>query len=278
MSRLEATFAALRERGQTALLPYLAVGFPERGATAALAIELVRAGADGLELGIPFSDPLADGATLQRVSHRALAEGFRLDDAFATARVIRDAVDVPLVFMSYYNPVQRRGAERFCQEAAAAGVDGLIVPDLPPEEAAALRVACHRHDLALITMLAPTTPDDRLAAASAEAEGFIYCVSVVGVTGARTSLSDDLPEFLRRVRQHTAVPLVVGFGIARPEHVAAVSRHADGAIVASALVDLLEALPAAERAAAAREYVASLKAAARRPEAVPRGTAQGAGA
>jgi tryptophan synthase alpha chain len=278
MSRLEATFAALRERGQTALLPYLAVGFPERGATAALAIELVRAGADGLELGIPFSDPLADGATLQRVSHRALAEGFRLDDAFATGRAIRDAVDVPLVFMSYYNPVQRRGAERFCQEAAAAGVDGLIVPDLPPEEAAALRAACHRHGLALITMLAPTTPDDRLAAASAEAEGFIYCVSVVGVTGARTSLSDDLPGFLRRVRRHTAVPLVVGFGIARPEHVAAVSQHADGAIVASALVDLLEALPSAERAPAAREYVASLKAAARRPEAVPGGAAQGAGA
>ena len=265
MSRIDAMFAALRAREQTALLPYLAVGFPQRGATAELAIELVRGGADGLELGIPFSDPLADGATLQRVCQQSLDAGFRLDDAYATARAIRAAVDVPIIFMSYYNPVQRRGLERFCREAAEAGADGLIVPDLPPEEADLLRDACGAAGLALVTMLAPTTPDARMAASCADAQGFIYCVSVVGVTGARASLADDLPAFLGRVRQHTAVPLVVGFGISRPEHVATVSQHADGAIVASALVDLLDSTPVAERLQVAHQYARELKAASRRP-------------
>jgi tryptophan synthase alpha chain len=264
VSRIDDTFAALQARGETALLPYLAVGFPERGATAALAIELVRGGADGLELGIPFSDPLADGATLQRVCQHALDAGFRLDDAFDTARRIRAEVDVPIVLMSYYNPVQRRGLERFCREAAEAGADGLIVPDLPSEEAGLLRDACRAVGLTLVGMLAPTTTDDRMAAACADAEGFIYCVSVVGVTGARTSLADELPAFLARVRQHATVPLVVGFGIARPEHVAAVTQHADGAIVASALVDILEKTPPGQRLETARAYIRDLKAASRR--------------
>jgi tryptophan synthase alpha chain len=264
VSRIDATFARLRARGETALLPYLSVGFPDRGETAALALELLRAGADGLELGIPFSDPLADGATLQRVNQRSLDAGFRLADAFATAREIRAATDAPIVFMSYFNPVQRRGIESFCAEAAAADVDGLIVPDLPAEESAPLRQTCARHGLQLITMLAPTTPDSRLAAACASAEGFVYCVSVVGVTGARSALADELPVFLGRVRQHTRVPLVVGFGIARPEHVAAVAEHADGVIVASALVDLLQDVPTAVRATTARQYVRDMKAAGRR--------------
>jgi tryptophan synthase alpha chain len=264
VSRIDDTFTALRARGETALLPYLAVGFPERGATADLAIELVRGGADGLELGIPFSDPLADGATLQRVCQQALDSGFRLDDAFDTARRIRAEVDVPIILMSYYNPVQRRGLERFCREAAEAGADGLIVPDLPAEEADLLRDACRAAGLTLVGMLAPTTTDDRMAAACADAQGFIYCVSVVGVTGARTSLADELPTFLARVRQYATVPLVVGFGIARPEHVAAVAQHADGAIVASALVDLLQNTPSDQRLEAARAYIRDLKAASRR--------------
>lgn len=263
MSRIDATFASLRARGETALLPYLSVGFPSRGETAALAVELLRAGADGLELGIPFSDPLADGATLQRVNQRSLDAGFRLADAFATAREIRAAAEAPLVFMSYFNPVQRRGTETFCAAAAAAGVDGLIVPDLPMEESDALRITCARHGLQLITMLAPTTPDSRMAVACARADGFVYCVSVVGVTGARTAVADDLPMFLGRVRQHTRVPLVVGFGIARPEHVAAVADHADGVVVASALVDLLENVPGADRATEAVRYVREMKAACR---------------
>jgi tryptophan synthase alpha chain len=261
--RIEATFAALRARGETALLPYLSVGYPGRGETAALAVELLRAGADGLELGIPFSDPLADGATLQRVNQQSLDAGFRLADAFATAREIRAASEAPIVFMSYYNPVQRHGVEAFCAAAAAAGADGLVVPDLPVEEAEPLRATCAHNGLQLVTMLAPTTPDGRMAAACTRAEGFIYCVSVVGVTGARASLAEDLPEFLGRVRQHTSVPLVVGFGIARPEHVAAVVGQADGAIVASALVDLLTGVAPAERAAVAARYIRDMKEACR---------------
>jgi tryptophan synthase alpha chain len=263
VSRIDTTFERLRARRETALLPYLSIGFPAQGDTAALAIELLQAGADGLELGIPFSDPLADGATLQRVNQRSLDEGFRLSDAFATARTIRAATEAPFVFMSYYNPVQRHGVDAFCAEAAAAGADGLIVPDLPLEEAGPLHRTCATHGLQLVTMLAPTTPDDRIAAACATAEGFIYCVSVVGVTGARTSLSAELPQFLGRVREHTRVPLVVGFGIARPEHVRAVADHADGVIVASALVDLLADVPAADRAATAARYVREMKAACR---------------
>ena len=261
MARIDATFAALRARNELALLPYLSVGFPARGQTAALAIELLRAGADGLELGIPFSDPLADGATLQRVNQHSLAAGFRLADAFDTARQVRAATDAPIVFMSYYNPVQRRGLDAFCTQAAAAGVDGLIVPDLPVEEADSLHAACRRGGLSLITMLAPTTPDSRLAAACARAEGFIYCVSVVGVTGARAALADELPDFLQRVRRCSPVPLIVGFGIARPEHVAGVSELADGVIVASALVDLLERSAPDERGTVAARYVSEMKAA-----------------
>lgn len=264
MTRIDRTFAALHARRETALLPYLSVGFPDRGETAALAIELIRAGADGLELGIPFSDPLADGATLQRVNQRSLDAGFRVTDAFSTAREIRLASDAPIVFMTYYNPVQRHGVDGFCEEAARAGADGLIVPDLPLEESQPLREACERVGLALVTMLAPTTLDDRMRAACARATGFIYCVSVVGVTGARASLADELPGFLGRVRAHTTVPLVVGFGISRPEHVAAVGEHAEGVIVASALVDLLAQVPAGERGAVAARYVREMKAACRR--------------
>ena len=267
MSRIDATFAALRARGESALLPYLSVGFPAPGETAALALALLRAGADGLELGIPFSDPLADGATLQRVNQESLDAGFRLADAFATARAIRAESTAPIVFMSYYNPVQRRGVDAFCAEAAAAGVDGLIVPDLPLEEAGALHATCAVSGLQLIAMVAPTSPDCRLAAACASAEGFIYCVSVVGVTGARTAVADELPAFLRRVRQHSRVPLVVGFGIARPEHVTAIAPVADGAIVASALVDLLADKAPAERAAVAAGYIRDMKAACRHPRA-----------
>ena len=261
MSRIDDTFAALRARGEKALLPYLSVGFPATGETAALALELLRAGADGLELGNPFSDPLADGATLQRVNQRSLAAGFRLTDAFATARAIRVGSDAPIVFMSYFNPVQRGGVEHFCEQAAAAGVDGLIIPDLPVEEAELLRGVCASSGLQLVPMVAPTSPDSRLAASCDRAEGFIYCVSVVGVTGARAALADELPAFLRRVRQHSAAPLVVGFGIARPEHVAAISAHADGVIVASALVDLLADVPAADRSVVAARFIREMKAA-----------------
>ncbi len=269
MSRLTALFASLRERHEAALLPYLTIGYPTLRETVPLAVELVRAGADGLELGIPFSDPLADGVTLQVASQRALEQGVTLDQAFATARALRHEVAVPIVFMSYYNPVQRRGVEVFCAHAAESGVDGLIVPDLPPEEAPPLKAACRRSGLALVPMVAPTTPPERIEAACAGAEGFVYCVALQGVTGARSSLGADLPAFLARVRACTTAPLVVGFGISRPEHVAVVRQHADGAIVASALADLLARTPEADRTRAAAAYVAEMKAATRGGQPLP---------
>jgi tryptophan synthase alpha chain len=267
VKRLERQFAALRGRGELALLPYVSIGFPSRELTAELAIELVRAGADGLELGIPFSDPLADGVTLQRVSHEALEAGITLADAFGTARTVRASTEAPLIFMSYYNPIQRRGLGQFCAAAAEAGIDGLIVPDLPLEETNPLREACAATGLALILMVAPTTPASRLAATCAKAEGFIYCVSLIGVTGARQALAQQVPALLARVRAYTSLPLVVGFGISRPEHVAALSSVADGAIVASALADLLEKAAPDQRLRAGAEYIRSLKAACLAPHA-----------
>ena len=169
MKRIEAAFAALRARGETALLPYLTVGYPSRGATAELGAELVRAGADGLELGIPFSDPLADGATLQRVSQRALESGVTLDDAFATARALRAVADVPLVFMSYYNPVQRRGVAEFCAAAAEGGVEGLMVPVLPFDETESMLAACVTTEVCVVVKLAWTLPGRRVEAACEEA-------------------------------------------------------------------------------------------------------------
>jgi tryptophan synthase alpha chain len=270
MSRLDGLFARLRARQEAALLPYLTVGYPSAAQTVPLGLELLRAGADGLELGIPFSDPLADGVTLQAVSQRVLVAGGTVEDAFRAARALRARTEAPLVFMSYYNPVQRRGTGAFCEAAAASGADGLIVPDLPPEEARPLREACRTSGLALIPMVAPGTPPERLRAACADAEGFVYCVALQGVTGARSDLAGDLPAFLERVRACTTAPLVVGFGISRPEHVASVRRYADGVIVASALVDLLERTSEPERLAAAARYVGSLKAAARPEDARPR--------
>ncbi len=269
MSRLAALFTALRARHEAALLPYLTVGYPTPEETAALGVELVRAGADGLELGIPFSDPLADGVTLQAVGQQALAQGVTVEQAFATARALRREVSAPLVFMSYYNPVQRRGVEWFCQRAADSGADGLIVPDLPPEEAGPLDAACRASGLALVPMVAPTTPAARIEAACAGADGFVYCVALQGVTGARSSLGADLPAFLQRVRACTSAPLVVGFGVSTAAHVAAIRQHADGAIVASALADLLRRVPAGECFAAAAAYVAELKAATRDGWAAP---------
>src|SRR4051812_2605218 len=270
MSRLEALFTELRARQEAAILPYLTVGYPRADQTVPLALELLRAGADGLELGIPFSDPLADGVTLQAVSQRVLEAGGTVEDAFECARALRAHVEAPLVFMSYYNPIQRRGLDPFCVAAAASGADGLIVPDLPPEEARPLLAACRANGLALIPMVAPSTPPERLRAACADAEGFVYCVALQGVTGARSSLAADLPAFLERVRACTTAPLVVGFGISQPAHVASVRQHADGVIVASALVDLIERTPAPDRMAAAARYVAELKLAARAPESRPR--------
>ena len=262
MSRLATTFARARAEGRAALMPYLTIGYPARESALAIVPALVAAGADLLELGLPFSDPLADGATIQSSTQRALANGVTLRYCLETVRALRAAgVERPLVLMGYYNPIYQMGPERFAREAADAGADGVIVPDLPPEEAGLLDSALAAAGLDYIYMLAPTSDAARLKLVAERARGFLYLVSLTGVTGARDTLPPELPAFVARVREATdgRVPLAVGFGIASPEAARQVGALAEGVIVGSALVQRLAdpATAAAEGAA----FVAALRAA-----------------
>ncbi len=258
MSRIAQTFARLKTEGKTAFMPFVTIGFPELATTATLVPALVEAGADLIELGVPFSDPIAEGPTIQRSSFKALENGVTLAKCFETARAIRARTDAPLLFMGYYNSVFAYGVERYAKECAASGIDGLIIVDLPPEEAEEAAAACRQFGLDLPAFVAPTSTDERLAQAARTASGFIYCVALTGVTGARTTLPDYLPAFLGRVRAATDLPLVLGFGISKPEHFAAVRPLVDGAAVGSALIDVLEKAPPAEREAQALAFVKQL--------------------
>lgn len=260
MSRIAARFAQLQAEGRAALMPYLMLGYPQANSTVALATALQAAGADLFELGVPFSDPLADGATIQRASERALANGIRVPDCIQAIRMMRQqGVHVPIVPMGYYNPFLQYGFERFCADVAEAGGDGLIIPDLPPEEASEARQACQTHGLDLIMFVAPTSTDERIKQAAELASGFIYCVALTGVTGARSAIWSGLPEFLQRVRQFTNLPLVVGFGISNPDHVRQVTQHAAGAIVASALINTIDQAPAEAMVETAAQFVQHLR-------------------
>ncbi|MFN8521945.1 MAG: tryptophan synthase subunit alpha [Chloroflexota bacterium] len=261
--RLSAAFARLKNTGSIGVFPYLTAGFPDPATCEALLDTIARSGADGIELGIPFSDPLADGVTMQRASARALEHGVSLRSAIQMVARFREKHQTPIVLMTYVNPVLALGVPRFVELAADAGVDGLIVPDAPMEEAEALQAACAKRSVDYVYMVAPTSGDDRLAAVAPRAAGFVYCVALVGVTGARTSMSDELPTFLQKVRAHIKAPLVVGFGISRPEHVTALKGKADGAIVASALADLIERTPPTDVVATVGTFVTEFHAAAR---------------
>ncbi len=258
MSRIAQTFARLKAEGKTAFMPFVTIGYPELDSTLVLVPALIKAGADLLELGVPFSDPIAEGPTVQRSSFKALENGVTFQKCLETARALRSQSDTPFLLMGYYNPVFSYGVERYAAECAAHGVDGLIIPDLPPEEAGEAQEACRKAGLDLPTFVTLTSPDGRIKAAVAAATGFIYCVSLTGVTGARATLPPDLPAFLARVRSYTDLPLVLGFGISKPEHFAAVRPLVDGVIVGSALIDVLEKAPAEERTQQAVAYVKTL--------------------
>ena len=262
--RLALTFSRLRSLDQVGLFPYLTVGFPSRAHGLELLEAIAEAGADGLELGIPFSDPLADGVTMQRASARALEQKVTLDDALELVRRFRIHHNLPISMMSYVNPLLAYGLERLCRDGASAGIDGLIVPDLPFEESAQLAGLCVDAGIHLIQLVAPTTGPERLAAVCERASGFIYCVTLVGTTGARATLSSELPEFLAAVRAATRVPLVAGFGIATPAHVAALADQVDGVIVASALADFIEQSEGAGLLAAVDAFIRDLKASTKR--------------
>jgi tryptophan synthase alpha chain len=261
-NRFSGTFDRLRAEGGCGIFPYLMAGDPDVGTCQRLAIAAIEAGVDGFEIGVPFSDPLADGATMQRANARALAGGATLDTALDLVRFIRErAPDLPVAPMSYYNVLRQRGEARLASDLAQAGADAVIVPDVPVEEAADLASALSSHAIGLVPFLAPTSGPSRIAAVAHLDPVFIYCVALVGVTGARQDVSSSLGAFLDRVRQATPAPLMVGFGISRPEHVREAARFGGaGVIVASALTDLVER--STEPIEPTREYLREMKQAA----------------
>ena len=256
MSRIQ---AALADRGgRLALIAYVTVGYPTLEATPGLVRSLSRAGVDMIELGIPFSDPLADGPTIQAASQAALRQGVTVSHAILAARAARGMSQLPILFMSYLNPILAFGIQRFCQEAVEAGVDGLIVPDLPPRDAGELRQAALAAGLDLVFFVSPLSPVERIEEAGEASTAFIYCLAVTGITGARAQLDPGVLPMIERVRALTTRPVVVGFGISRPEHLQALAGKADGAIVASALLDAIARAPD-DPEQAARDFVMHLR-------------------
>ena len=261
-NRIDSTLGTLRSAGRTALVPFVTVGFPDIETSRALAAVIAESGADMIELGIPFSDPLADGPTIQSSSFRALEQGVTLHTALEALGGLRGGgVDIPLIFMGYFNPFLRYGLERFVQDAAAAGLDGLIVPDLPTEEAGPFKILCEQRGIYMTPLLAPTSTDERIEQACKGAHGFIYCVSVTGVTGARRELASGLSELVARIRRHTDLPVLVGFGVSERRHVEEIGRLADGAVVGTALLDAIDKSPPDLVLETARQFVTALKAA-----------------
>lgn len=261
MSRLQARFDALRAAGRKALIPFLTAGDPSLEATVPAMHALVAAGADVIELGVPFSDPMADGPVIQRSSERAIARGAGLSWVLDAVRAFRaEDADTPVVLMGYLNPIEIRGHAAFATQARDAGVDGILLVDLPPEEAADLRAACQGAGIDLVLLASPTTTDERLALLCAQAQGCLYYVSFAGVTGASERLDADAANRrLRDVRAASRVPVVAGFGIRDAGSAAAMAAHADGVVVGSALVAALA--EADDPPAAARAFLAPLRAA-----------------
>jgi tryptophan synthase alpha chain len=266
---IAAAFARAKAEGRVALIPYVMAGYPDLATCEALALRLDQVGADIVELGVPFSDPLADGATIQAASQCALELGVTLEDTLALAGRLSERMRAPLVLTTYYNPIYSFGVAHFCEAASAAGVAGVIVPDLPPEEAEYMQETATPFGLELIFLVTPTSPDERIERVAQAAEhtgGFIYCVSLSGVTGARDQLPEGLAEFVARVRARTRLPLAVGFGVSRAEHIAEIGRIADGAVIASALLNAVDAAPEGERVAAGERFFRALQAGARRDQ------------
>lgn len=237
----------IRFDGKPGLVAYLTAGDPDLKTTRAIALAAIDAGADVIELGVPFSDPLADGPVIQRASERAVARGTRLVDVLELAKELRAArPDAGLVIFSYFNPILRFDLEKFCASAEAAGVDGVLVTDLIAEEADDYLAALGRHNLAPIFLAAPTSPDERLKRIAAVSKGFVYAISRVGITGTQQSLASEAESLVKRLRQYTQLPIAVGFGVSNAEHFAAVGQFADAAVIGSAFVAIVEKSKPAE--------------------------------
>jgi len=263
VSRIADVLATCRARGRAALVPYLTAGDPSLAITPALVRAAVDAGADLIELGVPFSDPMADGPVLQRSAGRALAGGTTLHRVLETVVELRREITTPIVLFGYYNPFFRYGVEPIARDAAAAGLDGFLCVDLPPEEAGDLRAAAERNGLDLIALLAPTTPQTRVRRIAEVASGFLYLVSVLGVTGGRTTLPAELPGLVAAIREVTDLPVGVGFGVQSPEQAAWLAGFADAVAVGSALARVLEDSTPDEAPRRVADFVGGLAAAMR---------------
>ncbi len=248
MSRIAETFVRVRAENRAAFVAYLCAGDPDLETSVKACRAVIENGVDVLELGVPFSDPLADGLTNQLAAQRALESGMTMAKVCELVRRIREFSQVPIIFYTYYNLVFANGVENYVRAAREAGVDGMLTLDLPPEESQEVAEACRKHGLQTVMIVAPTTPDSRIARIAAATTGFIYYVSREGVTGVRDQLAGNIPEMLGRIRKHTTLPVVVGFGISSRAQVAQVAAHADGVVVGSALVNCIkENLGSAEK-------------------------------
>ena len=242
MRRIEAAFDQLKRDGGKGFIPFITAGDPDLDTTTKFLVELSQAGATVIELGVPFSDPMADGPVIQRASERALTYGFGLKEIFAATIKARDTIDTPIVLFSYFNPLLQYGLERLGRDAREAGIDGMLVTDLTPEESRELAAVLKSNALDLIFLVAPTSTDERLRLITDHASGFVYAVSRAGVTGARENLSNEAELLVTRVRRFSSLPVAVGFGISSAEQVAETLRYADAAVVGSAIVAQIEKL------------------------------------
>jgi len=263
LNRLDATFERLKAENKKALIAYLMAGDPSLAQTEQLVLALELAGTDVIELGVPFSDPIADGPVIQRAAQRALQNGTSLRLILELVKSLRQRTNIPIVLMLYYNSIFALGHEAFCQAAKEAGVDGLIVPDMPPDEAGPLKGPAEAAGLELIFLLAPTSTPDRRKFVARQSHGFVYYVSLTGITGAKLTNMEDVGENVQKIRKVAGTPIAVGFGVATPEDAARVSKIADGVIVGSAIVKLIEACQQEDRdmIGEVAEFVKSLKAA-----------------
>jgi tryptophan synthase alpha chain len=239
MSRISDTFDSLKKKGRKALIPYIMAGDPALDATKQFVFDLEAAGADIIELGVPFSDPLADGPTIQRAAERSLHNGTTLKKVLGLVKEIRKVSDIPLILMTYYNPVFKLGIETFVKKAVNAGVDGVIIPDLIPDEAKDFIKPAREYGLDTIFLLAPTSTSERINRVVKSSSGFLYYVSMTGITGSKLSIEKSMKETLNSIKGITDKPVAVGFGISRPEEASAIAKLADGVIVGSAIVKLI---------------------------------------
>jgi tryptophan synthase alpha chain len=259
MNRLSQRFAQLGQKKEKALVTFISAGDPDLATTGKMIALLEQAGADIIELGMPFSDPMADGPTIQLSSERALASGTTLEGILAMVRSARVSSNAPIILMGYLNPIHAYGYERFCRDAAEAGVDGVLLVDMPPEESDPLLGFANAHGLNVIFLLTPTSDLDRISRVAELGRGFVYCVTVTGVTGARQEISASLGAELARVRDRVRVPIVAGFGISTPEQAAGVAALADGVVVGSAIVRLFQQFAEKQLEDEVRKLVGSLK-------------------